>query len=518
MSSGTDSGVYSEITKSVAEKSAETQQLQEEHVGQTRGGARRPPFNPVKMAELLEHNETHAKCVHAKARYVAGFGINIVPHPEAEDPDPDGEQYERVHDFWFGDDSNWQVGPMESERATATDVLQTAWTDYEAIGWLAIEILTQTDGTPIGLAYVPAHTVRKRKEDRGFVQLLEDKTQYFGVAGDRYRTDENDNLDPIFVDGNSGNTGSSVSSPANEIIWKRNHSPLYPHYGAPDVVPAVRAIRGDEAAKDYNIDFFEHDGVPRLAIIVKGAELTEKGREEMRTLIEDNNENSHRTAFIETEKIVQGDDYLNLADGADADDVEIRLEPLTVGMDEEASFLEFRDRNEHDILKVHDVPPVVAGVVESGAFSTDAEEQRKEFAEETIKPKQHDFADLLYELVHKQGLDAPDWTIQFEMAKPDTKLQDLEVAKQRIQAAQGLITVNELREELGFEPFPDDHVYGGQTLVVEVTGGAGAGGGMGGISQQIEDLVEQRTDELLDEYQTDIDAGQRIETGAQADN
>lgn len=514
MSSNTDSGVYSEITKSVTEKSAETQQLQEERVAETRGGARRPPFNPVKMAELLEHNETHAKCVHAKSRYVAGFGINIIPHPEADDPDPDGEQYERVWDFWFGDDSNWQVGPMKSERATATDVLQTAWTDYEAIGWLSIEILTQTDGTPTGLAYVPAHTVRKRKDERGFVQLLEDKERYFGVAGDRYPSEDEGNSDRVFVDAENGNVGNSVSNPANELIFKRNHSPLYPHYGAPDIIPAVKTIRGDVAAQEYNIDFFEHDGVPRMAIIVKGAELTEKGREEMRSLIEDNQEDNHRTAFIETEKIVQNDDYLNLADGADRSDVEIRIESLTVGIDEDASFLEFRDRNEHDILKVHDVPPVIAGVVKSGAFSTDAQEQRKEFAEETIQPKQHDYAETIYELVHKQGLDAPDWTIEFELAKPDTKLRDIEIAGQRIQAAQGLITVNELREELGWEPFPDDHVYGGQTLVAEVVGG-GPGGGIG---EQIQQLVEERTNELLEEYQSDLETEHLIDVGANAED
>ncbi|QBJ01189.1 portal protein [Natrialba phage PhiCh1] len=515
MSSNTDSGLYSDITKSVTEKSAETQQLQEERASRTRGGARRPPFNPVKMAELLEHNETHAKCVHAKSRYVAGFGINIIPHPEAEDPDRDGEQYERVWDFWFGDDSNWQVGPVESERATATNVLQTAWTDYEAIGWLTIEILTQTDGTPTGLAYVPGHTIRKRMDERGFVQLLEEKEKYFGVAGDRYQTNGNGDLDPVFVDADDGSTGTSVSNPANELIFKRNHSPLYPHYGAPDIIPAVKTIRGDSAAQDYNIDFFENDGVPRIAIIVKGAELTEKGREEMRNLIEDNNEDNHRTAFIETEKIVQNEDYLNLADGADRSDVEIRLEPLTVGIDEEASFLEFRGRNEHDILKVHDVPPVIAGVVESGAFSTDAEEQRKEFAEETIQPKQHDFGELLYELVHKQGLDAPDWTIEFELAKPDTKLQDVEIASQRVQAMQGLLTVNELRDEFGFEPFPEEHVYGGETLVAEVTGGSGPGGGIG---DQIEQLVEDRADEIIDSYQADLETEQLIEIGANADS
>jgi len=145
-----ETGAYSEasyrsIQKDVANKAEETQQLDDKYKEQIRGGAIQPPFYPPQMARLIEINTTHAKCVFSKGRNVAGYGLEIVPHPDVDDPDE--SQREIAEEFWFSEDSDWQVGPVSSERATPSDVLKMAWVDYEAIGWLSIEMLTSTDGT-----------------------------------------------------------------------------------------------------------------------------------------------------------------------------------------------------------------------------------------------------------------------------------------------------------------------------------------------------------------------------------
>jgi len=224
----TQTGAYSEITKSISEKAESTQQLDEKYQGQIRGGAIKPPFDPTQMAELLEINTTHAKCVYSKGRNVAGYGLEIVPHPDVEDPDE--SQKAVAEEFWSSGDSDWQVGPVDSERSTPADVLEMAWNDFEAIGWLSIEMLTATDGTPTGLAYVPAMTIRRRREKPGYVQLRRARLQYFGNAGDRYEDP------PTFVDGKTGRTGKSVDEPRERthlqaqslaalhlLRWPRHH-------------------------------------------------------------------------------------------------------------------------------------------------------------------------------------------------------------------------------------------------------------------------------------------------------
>jgi len=455
-----DTGAYSEgsyrsITKDVASKAEETQQLDEKYKERIRGGAIQPPFYPPQMARLLEVNPTHAKCCFSKSRNVAGYGLEVVPHPDVDDPDESQRQV--AEDFWFAGESDWQVGPVASERSTAADVLEMAWTDYEAIGWLSIELLTATDGTPTGLAWVPAMTIRRRRDEPGYVQLRRARLQYFGNAGDRYGDDR------TFVDSETGESGRSVPNPANELIFKRNHSPLYTHYGAPDIVPAIPTVQGDDAAREFNIDFFENNAVPRMAVIVEGGELTEGARKDIHDLLHGMKEEDHRTIVLEAEKLLEETDQIQMDD--DADDLKIRVEPLTVGINEDASFQDFRDRNEHEILKTHDVPPIEAGQIKSGAFSTDAEAQRKGYIETVIQPKQEAFAELLYETVH-DALGVTDYTIEFQTRGVDSRLTDANVAQTRISASRGSMKVNEAREELGLEPLEDDEM--GERLLADI--------------------------------------------------
>jgi len=486
-------GAYSEaIGRAIETKAEESQQLQEETFSKTRGGAISPTFSPTRLAKLLEFNTTHAKAVFAKARNTAGYGLEIVPHPEVEGPEE--SQRDVADEFWFAGESDWQVGPLESEQATPSDVLEMAWADYEAIGWLAIEALVSRDGTPTGLAYIPAPTIRKRDDSPGFVQERDGKLRYFGSFGDRYGDDR------VFVDAESGESGSSVDGTvANEIIWKRNHTPFVDHYGTPDVIPAIPNIMGDKEARSFNIEFFENSAVPKLAITVEGGRLTEESRESIRELFHGKlKDENHRTAILEVEELVDtkpGD--FGLEEGAN---VSVDIEPLTVGLDEDASFLEYHDWNEHELLKAHEVPPIEAGRIESGAFSTDAQAQRKSFVETTIRPKQDAFAELLYETVH-EALGVTDYTIRFQTRGVDTSLTDAEVARTRIQASMGMMTVNEARAELDLEPI-DGPV--GEMLLTEVRGMGGGPAPGGGVGAAVEELVADRVEDAVGDLRDDL--------------
>ena len=504
-------GAYTEaINRSLETKAEESQQLQGQVFREARGGAVNPPFSPVRLAKLIELNTTHAKCGFSKARNVAGYGLEIVPHPEVDEPDE--SQRDVAEDFWFGPESTWQVGPLEREQATPADVLEMAWADYEFIGWLSLEALVNPiTGEPTGLAYIPAPSIRKRKNDPGFVQLKDGELRYFGAFGDRYGDDR------VFVDADSGDFGSGVEGAvANEIIWKRNHTPFVDHYGTPDIIPATANIQGDQRAREYNIDYFDNDGVPKLAIIVEGGTLSQDSRTDLYNLFHEKlPESNHRSAILEVEELINESPGEWVDPDGSQQRPRIRIEPLAVGLEEDAAFLGYHDYNEHEILKAHEVPPIEAGVIESGAFSTDAEAQRRSYLETTIGPKQESFAQLLHETVH-WALGVTDYTIRFKQRGVDTRLTDAQVARERIQASQGMLTVNELRSELGYEPL-DGSV--GEMLVAEV-GGMGAPGGMGAgnIESMIRDVVESQFDELADELETQQSIDARIARGMEADD
>jgi len=441
-----------------------------------------PPYNPTVLATLKERSETHARAVASKAQSVAGHGFDLVPHEYAGSDDPPG--YDTVRDFWFGFGSTWQLGP-DRLPATPDEVLEQAWDDYESIGWLSIEaLINDTTAEPTGLAHVPAHTIRSRRDGPGFVQIDPDSNLiegYFAPAGFRYGDDKR------FLDADTGEVGSSigdVGTPANEVLVMRNYSGLAARYGVPDIVPAMQTLFGDIAARKYNATFFENDGVPRFAVMVEGGELTDKAWTELEEKFKDLrvDDNSHRGVILEAMSGVK-------SSFEDAHNVSIRIEPLTVGVDEDASFIDYRKENEHDILKAHDVPPVVANRTEK-VNRANADAQRREYANEVIRPKQQKLAARLHRVIHQTMLDVDGWTVEFELHGAENEERQATIAKTRIQAgvSAGML-VDEAREELGLEPLGAPE---GNLMLSEL----GSQGNAGAIESVLEFEREQARSEV----------------------
>lgn len=481
----------------------------------TRGHGIKPPYNPDRLASFLELNETHAAAVRKKARYEVGFGFDLVPAEGVDADEADDVERAVAKDFWRGSDSKWLTGPQQqAEPVSPEEVKELARQDHHSIGYECLEVLTNNEGVPVGLAHVPANTVRVRKPQsqfdqprhpeegrfvdgevaqhasRGYVQIRDGRRRYFGQFGDRYRgrepavrgseedptvtyrNDEDDDREPLFVDPESGDVavgdGSQLDNgPANELIFIRNPSPIEQDYGVPDWVSAIRTISADEAAKDYNRDFFDNDTIPRFVIKVTGGELSEESKRDLRQMLDGLREESHRAVILEVEKF---------QNQLDDDDITIELEPIGQGISEEMDFRQFREKNEHEIAKVHEVPPILIGVTNSNY--SDALVQKAEFATEVIGPEQHKFAQRLYKTIHQTALGVDDWTIEYELRGADQPAEDAKVARQKIRAVQGAIPVNRALEMIGEDPLPDGHEVDGDTLVSNV-GQSEPGGGFG---------------------------------------
>jgi PBSX family phage portal protein len=472
-----------EFTDRETEKAVTSQQHDTDDP-HTRPSWYEPPYLPKHLALLKERSETHARCVDAKAQGVAGHGFDVVPHPNAVNEDSETEPPGRdtVRDFWFGSDSTFELGP-DRQPATAAEVLEQAWDDYESIGWGVVEVLINDNtAAPTGLAHVPAHTIRVRIDEPGYVQIDPDADQiegYYAPSGARYGDDQ------TFVDTDEGTVANSIAgveTPANELLVVRNYSALAPHYGTPDVIPALETIAGDVAARSYNRRFFENDGVPRFAVIVEGGELSERARTELEEKSKALREpdGAHQGVLLEAIKATK-------SSFEDVHDVSLRIEPLTVDVQEDASFVEYRKENEHSILSAHAVPPVVVNRTEQINFAN-AKAQRRRFAKETIQPKQEKFAERLYRTIHQTMHGVDGWTLDFTLVGGEDEQRQAEIDKLRIEGTAGVLTVDEAREQVGLDPLGGPE---GNLLVAELSqtgpaggsGGPSAGGGEGGDVQ-----------------------------------
>lgn len=459
----------------VAEREAETDQLNERSVGQTIGDGLSPPYPPEQLTTLLELNGTVAVGIEKKARREVGFGFDIVP-ADGVDPDEASEDgRETVGDFWRGSSTRWQVGPTGTPTASPTEVLQKSRKDYHTVGWLALEVLyAGTDREPVGLSHIPAATIRlkrdseaeqrERQAGHGYVQKIDGQTRYFGEAGDRHNTALTGDSNPIFVDGTTGETYEGASppagfEPANELIFIRNNHPNALYYGLPDHISEIQTIVADQQAKSFNRDFFEADAIPQYLFLVEGGRLGQSEREDLRGIISQlREEEGRRAAVIEAEELAESE----FGDG----DVNIEIQQLTQQGDEDMSFVEYRQKNELEIAKVLEMPPQLIGRMES-ANRSNSRSAIRDFTETVIQPAQNRFAGRLYAVLHQQILDVDDWTVEFKTKGAEDRQREADIARTKIGPS---YTVNEAREALGLDPLEElNQVLVGDAFAPQVT-------------------------------------------------
>jgi capsid portal protein len=267
--------------------------------------------------------------------------------------------------------------------------------------------------------------MRVRRKRDGYVQIARSNkisAVFFRNFGD------SETEDPINTDVNP-----------NEIIHFKTYSPKNTYYGIPSAVSAASAIVGDKFAKEYNIDYFENKAIPRYAIVLKGAKLSNKSKQELinyfRKEVKGRN---HGTLVIP----------LPASIGSDSD---IRFEKLEAGI-QDASFDKYRKSNRDEILVANRVPAPKVGVYDNAnlAVSRDAD---KTFKMQVIGPDQsviekrlnrviHEFSDLL--IMQFKRIDLIDEDIQ-------SRINDRYLRTE-------VISPNEVRSSLGLTERTDGDV------------------------------------------------------------
>jgi len=301
---------------------------------------------------------------------------------------------------------------------TFTEVMRAIWTDVECLGNGYMEVTRNSIGNIDGFYHAPATTIRLKPNDEGFVQLRGMQKRHFRPLGAEVMTDP---------DGDE---------PQNELIHFKKYTPQSGVYGIPDIVAALAAAAGDRAAREYNIDFFEHNAVPRMAIIIEGGQLSQ----ELLAQIQN---------YMESE--IKGHGHKTLVLDVPGADTKVRIEPLTVGQHDEAAFLDYRKANRDEILMVHRVPPSKITIVENANLAN-SRDQDKTFREQVIRPEQRRIEYQINRMIREQ-MGIGDWEFRFRQADLGEEREEAEIA--RIYADLGVWTIDEIRQQQGLEPLAE---------------------------------------------------------------
>jgi PBSX family phage portal protein len=231
-----------------------------------------PPYDLDTLAELYDQSAIHYAAINARVMNTVGLGYEFTETLKArrkvertqDDPAKLDRTRRSLQDLKEELDILFESFNVEE---TLIETLVRVWQDVLTVGNGYLEVGRNNSGKIGYIGHIPAKMMRVRRKRDGFVQFSRSNK----VQAVFFRNFQDlEQADPINVD----------PSP-NEVIHFKIYSPNNTYYGIPAAVSAAAAIVGDKFAKEYNIDYFENKAIPRYAIIIKGAKLSNQSKTEL---------------------------------------------------------------------------------------------------------------------------------------------------------------------------------------------------------------------------------------------
>lgn len=366
------------------------------------------PFPPLVMAAFMEVNETHFRCVKAKVTDAVGRTYILEPTVTLKGSDYDSKKV-TDEDKNVAEEEILEIKKFIlncNNILSFADVLDKVATDYEGVGWGAIEVIRSKDFKVRKLNHIPASRIRVLEGWKGFVEDLGNgKVTHYQNFGEKVSSKEKDLLvdrlahyDPdehgplnassvrwSGIDKETGEPTTDFSKMANEVIWIPKVHPNTIYYGYSDVYPALGSLFSDVHIRDYTLQFFEHNTVPRYAIIIEGAKMAP----DVINLI---------NQFFTTDIKSKAHKTLIIPVPAKGTEVKIRFEKLDAE-NKESSFQETRRNNAQAIMVAHGVSPAIIGVHEAASLgSGKGLSQAEIYKDRIVTPSQYKFSNILNRL------------------------------------------------------------------------------------------------------------------------
>lgn len=393
-----------------------------------------PPENLDHLARLytLPSAAAHYAAVNAKVANIVGLGYRLVETPKTkralELAQEKGENQAIKLRRKLDEQREQIMEALEdmNEEDGFVETLTKVWRDYEVTGNGYLEIGRKKDGSVGYLGHIPATTMRIRRKRDGFVQLSGFEAQFFAHFG----AGVDDNGRPKTI------TNPLGGGRPNEVIHFKKYSPTSGYYGLPDILAAQAAIAGNEFASRYNLDYFENKAVPRYAIILKGATLSQNAESSLLSFFEASLKGQNHRSI-----------YIPLPGDTAEQKVDLKLEAIEAGI-QDSSFNNYRKANLNDVLMAHRVPISKISTGDGGSLAI-ARDADKTFKEQVCGPEQRVAEKKLAGIIKEL-------TDSFELKFNEMTLTDADTQSKIDERAvkNGWKLPNEVRADLGMSGIP----------------------------------------------------------------
>lgn len=432
-----------------------------------------PPYSPSALSDLLEQDETHFRAVMAKVGDIVGKPYVIKSFVRVLRSEDEATELDLSEDdYVIEKDYREQVRTLEKfiEKCNPNKgflgVLKCAATDFEAIGWAAIEVIRAYDKRILRLEHIPAARIRVLKGHKGFVELQENADvpyRYYQNYGEKvgkrkrspltnrqefvpFEPDEDSysdsDLEWNLVDKKTfqplrGRSARALEDAANEILFIPKVHPNTIYYGYSDIIPAIANVIINARIREYQAQFFENNAIPRYAVVITGGNLSPE----------------LKTALVEYfTKEVKGQSHKTLVlclPNSQGKEIKVEFKQLDVS-GKEADFIETFIQNQKSIQVAHGTPPAILGVAEHSELgSGKGLSQAELYKDRIVMPNQYFWQEMLYKLT-SLGLGVTDAFIGFSPFDVRDRYMQSQVLANLVD--RGIYNINDCLEELDKPP------------------------------------------------------------------
>jgi len=412
----------------------------------------KPPYPPEVLSSFLEVDPTHFRCVKTKMIDAVGRDFTLEPTSTKENELFDSNKADDAQTEKAGEEVRLIRNFMQEANKILgfQGVLERVWMDYEAIGWGAVEVIRSADMKVRHFAHVPAPRVRVLRGWGGFVEIIGgSQFIYYQNFGDKVVTPGRESpitgkaspYNPIedgdlsaaqkfnMIDRNTGEPTNDFKKSANELIWIPRHHSNTIYYGMTDVVPALGDLMSNVNIRDYVLQFFEHNTVPRYAIIIEGAKMAAPVQQLIMDYFNTHVKGKPHKTLIIPVPAIRGE-------------VKVRFEKLD-SQPTESSFQETRKNHDQHIMTSHGVSPAIIGISEASELgSGKGLSQAEIYKDRIVSPSQRQ-ADESINKIFRLGLGVT----MVELKHVPLDIRDLEGEQRYWTGYQdsGAVSINEVR-------------------------------------------------------------------------
>lgn len=341
----------------------------------------KPPVNPVVLAKIVTDSAFLEPNIECMVKNVHGFGYHLEFNG---DPDNEGSDYQSIPEAQAERKALEQLFDQANPFETFQSVRDKIGKDYETFANAFMEVTRDNKNRVFFMSHLPAVTMRitvadknpttvnvKVKRDgrefttrvqrnfRRFVQIASDNVTkvYFKEFGD-----------PRVIDPKTGleNTALAADQGANEVIHFSRYNPTSV-YGLPRWYCQMPSITGARESELVNLDFFENNAIPAMAVLVSGGHLTSE------TIDMINYHFNELKGRASMNKVIVMEARGAPEDAGDSGSVpvpKVELKPLQEERQSDATFLNYQQRCQDQIRSSFRIAPVLVGHGETYTFAS----------------------------------------------------------------------------------------------------------------------------------------------------